>query len=47
MSFLESFGVTFLDTLGQGIDERKTKGLQPKPIDAADLLEEIIYQMIR
>lgn len=25
MSFLESFGVSFLDTLGQGIDERKTK----------------------
>ena len=29
----------------QEIDERKTKGLQPKPIDAADLLEEIIYQI--
>ncbi len=29
----------------QEIDERKTKGLQPKPIDSADLLEEIIYQI--
>ena len=29
----------------QEIDERKTKGLHPKPIDAADLLEEIIYQI--
>ena len=29
----------------QEIDERKTKGLQPKPIDAADLLDEIIYQI--
>ena len=29
----------------QEIEERKTKGLQPKPIDAADLLDEIIYQI--
>ena len=29
----------------QEIEERKTKGLQPKPIDAADLLDEIVYQI--
>jgi len=29
----------------QEIEERKTRGLQPKPIDAADLLDEIIYQI--
>ena len=29
----------------QEIEERKTKGLQPKPIDAAELLNEIIYQI--
>ena len=29
----------------QEIEKRKTKGLQPKPIDAADLLDEIIYQI--
>ena len=29
----------------QEIEERKTKGLQPKPIDAADLLDEIISQI--
>ena len=29
----------------QEIEERKTKGLQPKPIDVADLLDEIIYQI--
>ena len=29
----------------QEIEGRKTKGLQPKPIDAADLLDEIIYQI--
>ena len=29
----------------QETEERKTKGLQPKPIDAADLLDEIIYQI--
>ena len=29
----------------QEIEDRKTEGLQPKPIDAADLLDEIIYQI--
>ena len=29
----------------QEIEERKIDGLQPKPIDAADLLDEIIYQI--
>ena len=29
----------------QEIEERKTKGLQPKPIDAAELLDEIIDQI--